>query len=97
MAAKGLCSILASDYYYPALLEAPFRLTRDRHVTFEQAWSLVSENPARALGLADRGTLEIGKRADLVLVDPQADGPRLVATIANGEIAFLADWTRLKA
>ena len=97
MAAKGLCSILASDYYYPALLEAPFRLTRDRHMTFEQAWSLVSENPARALGLADRGTLEIGKRADLVLVDPQADGPRLVATIANGEIAFLADWTRLKA
>jgi alpha-D-ribose 1-methylphosphonate 5-triphosphate diphosphatase len=64
---------------------------------FEKAWALVSENPARALGLADRGTIELGKRADLILVDPQADSPRLVATIANGEIAYLSDWKRLKA
>ena len=97
MAQKGICTILASDYYYPALLEAPFRLARDKRLPFEKAWALVSENPARALGLADRGTIELGKRADLILVDPQADGPRLVATIANGDIAYLSDWTRLKA
>jgi alpha-D-ribose 1-methylphosphonate 5-triphosphate diphosphatase len=97
MAQKGNCTILASDYYYPALLEAPFRLARDQRLPFEKAWALVSENPARALGLADRGTIELGKRADLILVDPQADGPRLVATIANGDIAYLSDWTRLKA
>jgi hypothetical protein len=29
-------------------------------------------------------------------VDPQTDGPRLVATIANGDIAYLSDWKRLK-
>jgi alpha-D-ribose 1-methylphosphonate 5-triphosphate diphosphatase len=97
MAQKGNCTILASDYYYPALLEAPFRLARDNRLPFEKAWALVSENPARALGLADRGTIELGKRADLILVDPQADGPRLVATIANSDIAYLSDWTRLKA
>jgi alpha-D-ribose 1-methylphosphonate 5-triphosphate diphosphatase len=96
MAQKGICTILASDYYYPALLEAPFRLARDKRMPFEKAWALVSENPARALGLADRGTIELGKRADLILVDPQADGPRLVATIANGDIAYLSDWKRLK-
>jgi alpha-D-ribose 1-methylphosphonate 5-triphosphate diphosphatase len=97
MAQKGICTILASDYYYPALLEAPFRLARDKRMPFEKAWALVSESPARALGLADRGTIELGKRADLILVDPQTDGPRLVATIANGEIAYLSDWKRLKA
>jgi alpha-D-ribose 1-methylphosphonate 5-triphosphate diphosphatase len=31
MIAKGLCSILASDYYYPAQLLAAFRLVEDRH------------------------------------------------------------------
>jgi hypothetical protein len=30
-------------------------------------------------------------------VDQQAGGPRLVAIIANGEIAYLSDWKRLKA
>ena len=97
MAQKNYCSILASDYYYPALLEAPFRLARDNRLPFEKAWSLVSENPARALGLADRGQIVIGKRADLILVDPQADGPRLTATISGGEIVWLSDWSRLKA
>lgn len=96
MAQAGICTILASDYYYPALLEAPFRLARDKRLPFEKAWSLVSENPARALGLADRGRIESGKRADLILVDPQPDGPRLTATIANGDLVWLSDWTRFK-
>jgi len=34
--------------------------------------SLMSANPARILGLSDRGRLEAGTRADLVLVDPFA-------------------------
>jgi alpha-D-ribose 1-methylphosphonate 5-triphosphate diphosphatase len=96
MAQAGICTILASDYYYPALLEAPFRLARDKRLPFEKAWSLVSENPARALGLADRGCIEPGKRADIILVNPQADEPQLAATIANGEIVWLSDWRRLK-
>ncbi len=29
MIAKGLCSVLASDYYYPAPLVAAFRLAAD--------------------------------------------------------------------
>jgi alpha-D-ribose 1-methylphosphonate 5-triphosphate diphosphatase len=96
MAEKGICTILASDYYYPALLEAPFRLAREKRLPFEKAWALVSENPARALSLADRGQIVIGKRADIILVDPQKDGPRLVATLAGGEIVWLSDWARLK-
>ena len=31
----------------------------------------MSTNPARRFGLTDRGEIAIGKRADLVLVDPQ--------------------------
>ena len=95
MAAQGLCSILSSDYYYPAMLAAPFRLAAETGLSLAQAWRLVSTHPAIALGLKDRGEITRGLRADLLLVEETPDGPRLVATICRGEIAWLADWRRL--
>lgn len=38
-------------------------------VSLEDASQMLSANPARVLGLADRGTLEPAKRADLVILD----------------------------
>jgi alpha-D-ribose 1-methylphosphonate 5-triphosphate diphosphatase PhnM len=40
MIASGLCSILASDYYYPAQLLAAFRPAADRVLPLPQACSL---------------------------------------------------------
>ena len=97
MAQKGLCSILASDYYYPAILQAPFILAERGLCTLAQAWALVSSNPAQALGLSDRGSLALGKRADVVLVEATAGEARLVATICGGELAWLGDARRLRA
>ncbi len=85
--AGGLCSVLASDYYYPALLGAPFFLSDRGLCDFATAWRLVSEGPARAAGLADRGILAPGQRADLLLVDARdALMPRVVATIVAGRV-----------
>ena len=96
MAGAGLCTILASDYYYPALPAAPFRLAANGVLPLEQAWSLVSANPAAALGLSDRGEIAEGRRADLVLVDASDPaGPRIVATMVAGRFVFLADAERL--
>ena len=39
-------------------------------VTLERAVAAASTNPARLLGLADRGAIEAGRRADLVALDP---------------------------
>ena len=97
MARKGLCSILASDYYYPAILQAPFILAERGLSTLAQAWALVSSNPAQALGLSDRGSLTPGKRADVVLVEATPGEVRLVATICNGELAWLGESRRLRA
>jgi alpha-D-ribose 1-methylphosphonate 5-triphosphate diphosphatase len=36
---------------------------------------MVAERPARALGLADRGRLEVGRRADLVEVQLVRERP----------------------
>jgi alpha-D-ribose 1-methylphosphonate 5-triphosphate diphosphatase len=96
MIAKGLCSVLASDYYYPAPLLAPFRLAADGVLPLAKAWDLVSSAPARAAGLRDRGTLAEGQRADIVLVDDRlALRPRVVAVIVAGRLVHLADADRL--
>lgn len=93
---SGMCDIMASDYYYPSLLHAPFRLAQLGMCTLADAWKLVSENPAAALKLADRGRIEQGRRADLVLVEHCASGSaRLVATIAAGKLAYCAEPDRL--
>ena len=83
---EGHCSVLASDYYYPSLFHAAERLV-DRGVRpLNEAWDIVSKNPAAAMGLDDRGTIEIGRRADVVVLD--VAGPwRLVHTIAGGKAA----------
>jgi alpha-D-ribose 1-methylphosphonate 5-triphosphate diphosphatase len=96
MIAKGLCSVLASDYYYPAPLLAAFRLAADGVLPLAEAWKLVSAAPAQATGLTDRGTLAAGRRADILLVDGTVPlRPRLVAVIAAGRLVHLTDATRL--
>ncbi|MDB5618515.1 alpha-D-ribose 1-methylphosphonate 5-triphosphate diphosphatase [Tardiphaga sp.] len=96
MIAKGLCSILASDYYYPAQLLAAFRLVADGVLPLPQAWALISANPAAAAGLTDRGVISQGRRADLLLIDDSVVlRPRIVAVIANGRLVHLTDADRL--
>ena len=80
---NGLCTVLASDYYYPSLLHAVESLVRRGVQTLPEAWQLISQNPAVAMGLSDRGSLEAGKRAYLVVVDCR-DNRRVVHTIAGG-------------
>lgn len=91
-----MCDILASDYYYPSLLHAPFKLAHQGVCTLADAWRLVSENPAKALGFVDRGRIANGYRADLLLVETSAAGSvRLVATIAAGKLVYCAEPQRL--
>ena len=86
---EGLCTILASDYHYPSMLRAAFKLVREYDVSLAKAWALVSRNPAEALGLSDRGSLEIGKRADIVIVDTNRVFLKPVATISRGNLVYL--------
>jgi alpha-D-ribose 1-methylphosphonate 5-triphosphate diphosphatase len=89
LAEAGVCTVLTSDYFYPCLLRAPFVLAGRRVLALPEAWALVSQNPASAAGLSDRGAIAAGKRADLIVVAPDAGGPRLLATIVAGQLAHL--------
>ncbi len=86
LAEQGICTVLTSDYYYPAMVPAAFVMVQSGKLDLARAWCLISENPARAAGLTDRGVIADGKRADLAIVDPATR--RCVATIANGKLAF---------
>jgi alpha-D-ribose 1-methylphosphonate 5-triphosphate diphosphatase len=96
MIAKGLCSVLASDYYYPAQLLAAFRLAADGVLPLAKAWDLISAAPAKAAGLSDRGILAQDHRADIILVDDELPlRPRIVAVIAAGRLVHLTEANRL--
>ncbi|WP_010139836.1 alpha-D-ribose 1-methylphosphonate 5-triphosphate diphosphatase [Oceanicola sp. S124] len=88
MVSAGLCDILASDYYYPAMLAAVARLHAEGRGALQDLWKLVSTNPARASNLPDRGEIAPGQRADLVLLDwPEGAAPQVLMTLSAGRVA----------
>ena len=90
--AEGLCEVLASDYFYPALLHAPFRMVASGAGSLGDIWPLVSRNPARAAGLTDRGEIRAGLRADFVIVDDTLPAlPRVAAVVVAGELKYASD------
>mgnify|MGYP006277514867 CR=1 FL=1 len=87
----GLCSVLTTDYYYPAPLIAAFQLAARGACGFAAAWDLVSRGPARAADLHDRGTIAAGQRADLIAVAaPSGALPRVAATWTGGRMTHCA-------
>lgn len=83
--AAGLLHILAADYHPAAILPAIRALSASDTDGLVGAVRLASKNPAKALGLSDRGEVAVGKRADLVVVDAN---DRVVQTICDGETIF---------
>jgi alpha-D-ribose 1-methylphosphonate 5-triphosphate diphosphatase len=67
LAAHGLLDALSSDYVPTSLLEAAFVLAGSG-MSLPQAVATVTATPADMLGLADRGRIEPGRRADLLRV-----------------------------
>ncbi len=96
MIERGLCSILASDYHYPSMITAVDLLVRERGLCLSSAWTLIAEGPALALGHRDRGRVQPGFRADLILADfDLRRTASVIATVANGRIAFLTGHERI--
>jgi len=84
----GHCDALVSDYHVPALSMAAWALVDRGVMGIARAWAMISTNPARILALADRGRLEPGLRADLVVV--KAETRAIEATITAGRLSYLS-------
>ena len=76
LAREGLLDILSSDYIPSSLLMAALQLPqRVPAIDLASAIRTVTKAPAEAVGLADRGEIAIGKRADLIRVHAARDVP----------------------
>ncbi|MCP5025088.1 MAG: alpha-D-ribose 1-methylphosphonate 5-triphosphate diphosphatase [Actinomycetia bacterium] len=81
---SGVVDVLASDYHYSSLLLSPFVLVALGLSRLEDAWPLVSAHPASAAGLGDRGSIEPGRRADLIVVDDRGAAPIVTGVVVGG-------------
>jgi alpha-D-ribose 1-methylphosphonate 5-triphosphate diphosphatase len=82
--AAGHLSALASDYHPPSLLGAAYALADDGDCPWADAMALVTEHPAEAAGLRDRGRIATGARADLVAVAKRSGLPTVARTWVAG-------------
>ncbi|TWF59220.1 alpha-D-ribose 1-methylphosphonate 5-triphosphate diphosphatase [Neorhizobium alkalisoli] len=87
----GVLDILASDYHPSAILPAVIALgdmiTARGESGLANAVALATANPAKALGLDDRGAIAEGLRADLVIAE-RGKMPRMRATLRGGKMVW---------
>jgi alpha-D-ribose 1-methylphosphonate 5-triphosphate diphosphatase len=84
LARDELLDGLSSDYVPHALLHGAFLLRDQAGWALPKAVAAVSANPARLIGLEDRGRLEQGMRADFVRVREVQGVPVPLATWREG-------------
>src|ERR1700720_1674837 len=86
LAREGLLDILSSDYIPSSLLMAALQLPqRVPAIDLASAVRTVTRTPAEAVGLADRGEIAAGKRADLIRVHVARDIPVVRSVWREGE------------
>jgi alpha-D-ribose 1-methylphosphonate 5-triphosphate diphosphatase len=83
----GIVDTLVADYHPPSLLAAVFADTGESLPTRVRR---VSAAPADAVGFTDRGRIQTGKRADLVVVDHDPT-PTVTSALVAGRPVYRAD------
>ncbi|MEM9511941.1 MAG: phosphonate metabolism protein PhnM [Cyanobacteria bacterium P01_E01_bin.48] len=80
-----LVDIISSDYVPRSLLQSIFMIAWRTGRPIYETMRLVTSNPAQAIHLyGDRGSLEVGKRADLIAVRDDGVVPQLTAVVCRG-------------
>ena len=84
-ATAGVVDCLCSDYHYPSLFHAPFKLAQMGIMDFDRAWKLVSTYPAKAAGIGNsKGSIAPGWDADFILVKPNENYISAIASVYIG-------------
>lgn len=88
----GVADCLCADYAPATLIVALFRLLEQTSLELHEAARLVTTNPARAAGLADRGEIAEGKRADLIAVSHLGGLPQVSEVWIEGTRVLSANF-----
>ncbi|MEM7800424.1 MAG: alpha-D-ribose 1-methylphosphonate 5-triphosphate diphosphatase, partial [Chloroflexota bacterium] len=86
--AAGFVDMLGCDYYSMGLLQGAYSLCHCGLISLPEAINMVSLNPAKAAGFDDRGSIEVGKKADFVLLSTSDSFPRVRGTWISGLPVF---------
>ena len=87
----GVIDILCSDYHPGTLLPALFRIAAPSSWTLPQAFALATSHPAEAVGMHDRGSTEVGRRADLIAIREVGAYPEVIGVWVNGRAIWNKD------
>jgi alpha-D-ribose 1-methylphosphonate 5-triphosphate diphosphatase len=84
---QGAVDTLCSDYYPPSILHSVFKLHQEENMPLSDAVNLATLNPAKAARIQDHtGSIERGKKADLLVVKMVEGLPMITHTIVKGNI-----------
>ncbi|OBZ16121.1 alpha-D-ribose 1-methylphosphonate 5-triphosphate diphosphatase [Bacillus sp. FJAT-26390] len=87
----GAADIICSDYHPSSMLAAVFKLADEGIAALPAAVRMASLHPAQALGAgSELGSVEIGKAADLIIVDRYEGLPWVTNTIVGGQVVYTA-------
>lgn len=86
---SGTVDVLFSDFHPPSLLSTLFIDTGE---PIQHRLARFTSKPAEAVGLCDRGRLEVGHRADVIVVKP-GDPPLVERVFVGGSEVFRAGST----
>lgn len=85
----GVVDALVADYHPPSLLASVFV---DTGTPLTERVRRVSATPADVVGFSDRGRIEAGRRADLIVVDREP-APTVTSALVAGRPVYRADAT----
>jgi len=89
---EGAADILCSDYHPSSMLSALFKLADEGIAALPASVRMASLHPAQALGVNEGfGSIELGKAADIIIVDRYDGLPWVTTTVIGGHIVYTAD------
>ncbi|WP_326907938.1 alpha-D-ribose 1-methylphosphonate 5-triphosphate diphosphatase [Sedimentibacter sp. MB31-C6] len=93
----GSADIMVSDYYPSAMLHAVFKLYLQYNVPLWKSMNMVTLNPSKAVGIdKDFGSVEKGKKADLLLIKLIDEKPAITKVFVDGQLVSELNYRRLK-
>lgn len=92
---NGCADILCSDYYPQAMLHSIFIMHHQYNVDLSEMVNKVSLNPAKATHIdSEYGSLEKGKKADILIVDEIDGYPVITNVLVDGKMTSQVEYRR---